>query len=426
MLLLLLACPRLAEEPDPPGDSGSVSDSGQQDSDDTGPAWPDPECAELVWHEGDLVLESAEDWGAFCAAGYNAVRGDLMAEDIALREPCLCEVSGHVDAYVRYTVGDGASREGLTQLRSVGSMVAVLYDVDLPRLERAEAELYVGFVYQAEAELGVIEAGELAVSGSTVRLPRLERADDLELWADQAYVPALVEVGHLRSLATAQLDLLEQAGSITWLDSDLVAPRLHTVGTLRFENTVHDATPLSSLRSVQLLEVDASETNGHVVWVPEMPALEALGELDLQGCNEEIFSAFGALKRVEGRLRLNRCEGDMSALVVEQVGSLVLREIDDELVFPGSLVRIDDKLVIEDNLETRAIDGLEGVVELAGKLRIENNRYLGGLDGLGGLERVGGDLVIQGNGSLSQAEAEAFAAALEVGGSVTVEGNWDE
>ena len=424
-LLLLLACPR--PEQATPIDTGSSADSGEvQDSGDTGPSWPEPECEELVWHEGDLLLESPTDWEAFCEAGFNAVRGDLFADQIDLREPCLCEVSGHVQATIHGTSEGVPSREGLTQLRSVGSMTAELYDVDLPRLERAEGDLFIAFVYQGPTELGLIEAGYVGVSGSTLHLPRLVRAEHLQIGADEAYLPALVEVGTLRSHALTHLDVLEQATHITRLDQDLVAPKLHTVGTFRVEYTVHDATPLSALSSLELLEIDSGEANGRVVYLPGMPALEEVDEVDFMGCLDQVFGALGALKRVEGRLRVSQCEGDMSALPVERVGSLVVRQVDDEVVFPASLSRIDDKLVIEDNTETESIEGLQAVAELGGKLRIERNRFLSGLDGLGGLERVGGDLVITGNGSLAQSEAEAFAAGLDVEGSVTIEHNWDD
>jgi hypothetical protein len=54
---------------------------------------------------------------------------------------------------------------------------------------------------------------------------------------------------------------------------------------------------------------------------------------------------------------------------------------------------------------------------------VQENDVLTSLEGLSGLEVVHGDLNISRNPQLSQSEAEAFAARLEVAGEVIVQGN---
>ncbi len=71
---------------------------------------------------------------------------------------------------------------------------------------------------------------------------------------------------------------------------------------------------------------------------------------------------------------------------------------------------------------SEAPTGLERVEELGGKLVISRNTLL---TGLSGLERVGDRLEISQNKSLSQSDAEAFAAGLEVAGEIEVSGNAD-
>jgi len=70
-----------------------------------------------------------------------------------------------------------------------------------------------------------------------------------------------------------------------------------------------------------------------------------------------------------------------------------------------------------------SLDGLSNITSVGNDLYIIKNDSLTSLDGLSNLTTVGGLLDIEDNDCLSQAEAEAFAAGLSVGGYVVVHDN---
>ncbi len=107
---------------------------------------------------------------------------------------------------------------------------------------------------------------------------------------------------------------------------------------------------------------------------------------------------------------------------------------------------IDEYLILFRNRQLVSIDGLVGLERVGGVVSIRYNAALPTLVGLGALASVGGievqgndvltsleglsslqvvhgDLNISRNPQLSQSEAEAFAARLEVAGEVIVQGN---
>lgn len=109
---------------------------------------------------------------------------------------------------------------------------------------------------------------------------------------------------------------------------------------------------------------------------------------------------------------------------LESIGGLLIHH-HPVLVDLSALARISElpgEVTLASNLALEGLEGLENV-KSAGSLRIERNDQLSSLAGLAGLERVDGDVLIRDNPKLSQKEAEAFVAGLEVGGTIEVSGN---
>ena len=86
------------------------------------------------------------------------------------------------------------------------------------------------------------------------------------------------------------------------------------------------------------------------------------------------------------------------------------------------LTSVDGRLDIFDNGTLTSLD-MPVLTSVGGALYIGWNPALTSLDGLSSLTSVGGYLYIQLNDCLDQAEAEVFAASLDVWGDVTVEDN---
>ena len=63
------------------------------------------------------------------------------------------------------------------------------------------------------------------------------------------------------------------------------------------------------------------------------------------------------------------------------------------------------------------------LTSVGGDLEITANSALNSLNGLANLESVGGDLIVTGNFCLDWVEVDAFAAAIDVGGTVAVSMN---
>ena len=82
-------------------------------------------------------------------------------------------------------------------------------------------------------------------------------------------------------------------------------------------------------------------------------------------------------------------------------------------------------LLINNNAALRDLDGLFGIATTAldSGLTITGNPLISNLDSLVHLECVSGNLTISDNDCLSQEEAEAFAASLDVEGDIVVQDN---
>lgn len=122
--------------------------------------------------------------------------------------------------------------------------------------------------------------------------------------------------------------------------------------------------------------------------------------------------------RIEGQGWLESLE---LPLLQRVTGDLVLGEL--EALERVSLPALESasSLVIDSNPALTTLEGLAS--PSLGVLEIRSNDALESLAGLGSLLFVWGDLTISGNPMLCQDEAEAFAASIEVEGSVSVSDN---
>jgi len=133
-----------------------------------------------------------------------------------------------------------------------------------------------------------------------------------------------------------------------------------------------------------------------------------------------------ALRRV-GSLTFFRNEAMTSGDGLEQLsvadtlGFNNLRALDDLGALSG-LCEVTDELYVIGLPELTSLEGLHNVGSV-GNLVLVGNAGLRDLDGLRGLQRVAGDVQIEGNTALPAAEIEAFVAALEVGGEITIADN---
>ncbi len=421
----LLAC---ALEPPPV----LVEDTGLSDQSSllglTEGDWDDPECASLVWHEGDFAPSSSEDWDAFCAAGFNAVDGDLLVDTVSVVEPCLCEVTGHVSAL---HLDDGlyqANRTGLSELRAAGSVEGVGRGDWLRSLARVETDVSVWFADTEAVQIPLARARELSVHGweVAVSLPQLAEVETLtltmttdvdapvlrEAWTvevsghslgGRTTLPALTEVLSLtHGGGRLHLDALAEARSVvvTGDAEELDAGLLTAVDELAFiETSSYLGGELPALVQVGTLTIAGADYDSRPVrYLPDMPALTTVGELDVTYARASVFEALPALSSTSGRLRMSHADAELGGVPLVDVDQLVLRKAHGGS-FPGSLTTV------------------------VGNLTLEDNHDLDSLAGLSGLESVGGSLAITGNDQLSDADAEALAERIDVGGSTTIEGN---
>lgn len=86
-------------------------------------------------------------------------------------------------------------------------------------------------------------------------------------------------------------------------------------------------------------------------------------------------------------------------------------------------------VTLEANAHLASLSGLDALASVGtedgqlGSVVIEYNPLLASLVGWNALRQVGGDLMVSDNASLPQADAETWAAQIEVEGSVTLSGN---
>lgn len=455
MLLLALAgCDALRLESPPidcdfvPCVSDTAGDTAHPETDDLGDLetdstnWPDPDCKHAVLWPGDFEPADAADWEGFCAAGYNAIEGSLFADDVPLDEPCLCDVGGDLQASLS---GAAVTRSGLASVRRAGSIRSDGQGDYLANLAVVDRDAHLGFLPGSEVTLPLRYARALTLEGAEARVelpelvevetlssdvgelsaPALERAWTIDLGGSEARseFPVLVSLIALELAGRVHVDSLESTRSIV-LGPDAVeldAPSLVAVDALSFEGVTSAlGGELPTLGWVGSLVVTGSSYSGEPTrYLPAMPALTDIDELDLSACRQTVFASFSALKRVSGRLRVSASDADLSALPLDSAGTLVLRTTVNARL-PSMQV---DSLTLEKNAGLEDLDGLEELRAMSGSLQILENEDLAHLDWLGALERVDGNLGIRGNPSVGQDEALVFVDGLEVAGNVSVEDN---
>ena len=89
----------------------------------------------------------------------------------------------------------------------------------------------------------------------------------------------------------------------------------------------------------------------------------------------------------------------------------------------SGLVTVDGDLLIRSNDTLVGLEGLSNLTTVGGDLEVAYNDLLASVDGLSSLTTIGGALEILGNGQVCEAEAEAWAATLDIGSGSTIFGN---
>ena len=127
------------------------------------------------------------------------------------------------------------------------------------------------------------------------------------------------------------------------------------------------------------------------------------------------------------------CEGDYNIDIERDIEAIAQCEsISGNLDFDNEdwltsidlpcLTSVGGDLIIENNNALTSVDGLSSLTTVGGPLEILDCDALANID-MPALTSMGGDLTIYDNYCLSQAEAEAFAASIDVGDEVSVSDN---
>jgi hypothetical protein len=212
---------------------------------------------------------------------------------------------------------------------------------------------------------------------------------------------ALEAVGWMHVYATSNLASLDGLNNLRRIADDLfIGAYLPDAGCLGTQITT--LAPLQSLEEI-----------GDSLYICENPNLTSIAALGTAlsgdfGGTIEIYAS-PSLESLAG------LEGLTSAGDSLNFGGLPLVA---DLVPLGNLTAVDGALGIA-GWGMASMEGLEQLTT-AGSFRIVENPQLVSLAGLEGLLSVEDNLSIHDNPMLPQAEAEAFAAGVDVGGSVTI------
>jgi len=233
------------------------------------------------------------------------------------------------------------------------------------------------------------------VSAACVGDFEVRQEGDLDAVAHCVTISGYLDVQSLDSVAVVELPLLESVGSSAWISENPSIERIH----LPALETVGDVLGLSGNDSLTDLDLTALYSVGRNMGIGDCPSLS---EIDLP-----------SLTTVAGSLAFY---DDMSLTAVrmtslETVGGTPVEDSTRSLAVWNnpSLSQLDAPLC----------------TSVGGSLSIYDNAYLASTAGLSSMATVGEDVTITGNSCMSQADAEAFAADLDVAGEVTVEDNGD-
>jgi hypothetical protein len=330
------------------------------------PGTPTPvgACDHLEWIEGDRVVGSEDQAVEFCADG-NAVRGDLVVNEIGALADCLCVVEGDLTV-----TGSRNTQANLAALQDVAGSVSIagndhLLDVSLPELERA------GSLHLAANPVLTV-----------VHLPNLEAVDG-DFVAFEDGVGGTLEPSRLQTVGG---DLLVEGNPRLTL---LALPQLDVVsGSLTVAaNPVLDEVRYSdTLRLVGgdlILHDNAALTTE--VWFRAPSAVG--GDLEV--------SANPLMGALHGFYSLN-----------EVGGSVELAELNAAAVLDGFdvLTTVGGSVLLRDHAWMSSIDGFDGLLHIGGDLAVEANPELLELVGFGGLRSVGGNIWLTRDPKLDKVE----------------------
>lgn len=438
LFIFLLACSKGAT----PDTAAPTEDTGNQDtgSDDTGVhdtgEATDRLCENLVW--GQASITTAEDWSAFCDAGYNALQDSEPAflywdaEDGDAPD-CLCEVDGDV------SLRSPAGLSGLRRLRSAGwlSFLGEEQAIVFPALESAQRLSGTGLSVSAPK---LTQVEELSFTGDAVELPLLQEVDDLLLIlrADLS-LPELLSLGSARIeagplVSVPRLELAEElylspgknwslgdssvytfpaltrVDALSLVVSELQAPSLQEVAQLAPCGTGE----LPVLTRVETLHVQPG--CGEV----QLPGVRELVHLSAQvGSHNGAFLGFGGLTALERTERLSVSSvsfslDDLPEVVVSDTLSIQSQNLSGTL----SPTLLGGSLQVQDAKNTE-LSYLNSVSEIPGSLSLVDT-YTSTLAEWDALRSVGGDITLSGNPYLNDAQIQRWVADIRVGGELVV------
>jgi len=151
------------------------------------------------------------------------------------------------------------------------------------------------------------------------------------------------------------------------------------------------------------------------------------GPIHISDTRNTSFPELANLRAVEGRLSFFRNDQLITLTGVENIETLGGLSATNHARLTDlrgfvKLHAIHGDVLIGSNFALTSLHGLEGV-RTTGPLQISSNQALPNLDALAALEVIDGDLIIRDNPLLPQAAAQAFAARVQVSGSVEITAN---
>lgn len=194
-----------------------------------------------------------------------------------------------------------------------------------------------------------------------------------------------------------------------WPEEDLSA--LRAIRCIDGRLDVHSSVDLRSLRGLdQLTRVTTIQLSN----LPELTTLDGLGDVvEMEALLVYDYDGHSGLESFDGLDRLRKLQ------VLDVSGPRGLAQVD-------ALFRITEltTLHLYDLPGLTDLSGLASLASVEDDVDVLRNDSLTTLSGLGALELVGDNVRVVDNPSLPQADAEAWAMAIdEVGGDVSVQGN---
>jgi hypothetical protein len=378
-----------------------------------------------------LTVDGAEEWSAL--AGVHCVDGDLLITGVDGAVPALPDLGIVTGDLI---IASNASPDVLASfgaLREVGDDILIQGNEGLVNLTGLD-ELQ--------------RASQIAVTGNS-SLVDLTGLDHLTRFGGAITVtsnPSLVSVDGLGQLVTGGQIALRANRSLTSLDA-LASLREITLLEISGNKTL----PAVSLPALERVEVRLIITENPAITSVGAPVLTTTGGFIQVESNAALRSidlprlAATAALRMTGNVslvtlsapELGYMTGDLQLISLPALatlglggltaigGSLDLHGLSSSAPLAGlsALDSIGGNLVLRMNRGMVDVTGLSSLASVSGDLTVTANPDLASFAGLDALRRVDGAVTITSNPSLLTATAQSFAAALEVGATVTITGN---